>query len=80
MGSPHIHIETYINKCSYHAKHSSQVVVHAVAQLTGSAWELLSLQDGVQKVSITFCFELGKTVTETHGIEMQVYGVEAVSK
>ena len=33
-----------------------------------------------QRVSMRFCFKLGKTVAETHLMLVQVYGVEAVSK
>ena len=33
-----------------------------------------------QHVNMKFCFKLGKTAMETHGMLMQVYGIEAVSK
>jgi transposase len=31
-------------------------------------------------VNIKFCYKLGKTVTETHGMSVQVYGKKAVSR
>jgi len=31
-------------------------------------------------VNIKFCYKLGKTVTETHEMLVQVYGTEAVSR
>ncbi|KAJ4451706.1 hypothetical protein ANN_03176 [Periplaneta americana] len=33
-----------------------------------------------QRVNIKFCYNLGKTATETHGMLVQVYGREAVSR
>ncbi|KAJ4427673.1 hypothetical protein ANN_25322 [Periplaneta americana] len=33
-----------------------------------------------QRVNIKFCYKLGKTATETHGMLVQVYGEEAVSR
>ncbi|KAJ4448109.1 hypothetical protein ANN_10121 [Periplaneta americana] len=33
-----------------------------------------------QRVNIKFCYKLGKTATETHGMLVQVYGREAVSR
>lgn len=33
-----------------------------------------------QRVNIKFCYKLGKTATETHGMLVQVYGTEAVSR
>jgi len=33
-----------------------------------------------QRVNIKFCYKLGKTVTETHEMLVQVYGMEAVEQ
>ncbi|GBN89060.1 Putative uncharacterized protein FLJ37770 [Araneus ventricosus] len=33
-----------------------------------------------QRENIKFCFKLGKPATETHGMLVKVYGVDAVSK
>jgi len=33
-----------------------------------------------QRVNIKFCYKLGKTAMETHGMLVQVYGTEAVSR
>ncbi|KAJ4444890.1 hypothetical protein ANN_06688 [Periplaneta americana] len=33
-----------------------------------------------QRVNIKFCYKLGKTATETHGMLVQVYGKEAVTR
>jgi len=33
-----------------------------------------------QRVNIKFCYKLGKTVTETHEMLVQVYGTEAVRR
>ncbi|XP_069670081.1 protein GVQW3-like isoform X7 [Periplaneta americana] len=33
-----------------------------------------------QRINIKFCYKLGKTATETHGMLVQVYGREAVSR
>ena len=33
-----------------------------------------------QRVNVKFCYTLGKTATETHGMLVQVYGTEAVSR
>ncbi|KAJ4444990.1 hypothetical protein ANN_06789 [Periplaneta americana] len=33
-----------------------------------------------QRVNIKFCYKLGKTATETHGMLVQVYGREVVSR
>ncbi|PSN40992.1 hypothetical protein C0J52_10987 [Blattella germanica] len=33
-----------------------------------------------QHVNMKFCFKLGKMATETHGMSVLVYGVEAMSK
>ena len=33
-----------------------------------------------QCIYMKFCFKLGKTATETHGMLVQVYNIEAISK